>query len=443
MLQDSVISSGDDKNSQTIDSLRKKIEIRIFPLLPVMAREKRLRSSSRSKVDTRASPGLPRIINKHSAMTSSHSRKQFDVDILVSEMSDLESIDVKTIDDESIYQTSFLQNRDSDSTRATANNRQRKSIRPSYNTEHEFLDRELFEIKSGYKKFKKKHSKYIKAETSDGDSFNEIEYLDCLKELVKEYEKKSKLKNIEDDILFKKTRNLKNEAFLTYTRSCLKFKFSFEKHIIELIERMKDLYYDHINKCCCNFSSIDYNLVKSSENDIIEEEFFEEIEDDKSSRANSIVNSYQKALNKNNNPNRNFNINVIYDNDKMVKQLNDIVKSEFHDINKLLAKLNSIIGSFYTFIRMRLSYVTACNQVLKKIEIILKTFFEWVKQDKKFLDNLTECIEYMQRKSKEKEKKHLLLQSKLQSVHKKAGRVNKDIDMLKKRHSECVRYVRK
>jgi hypothetical protein len=170
-------------------------------------------------------------------------------------------------------------------------------------------------------------------------------------------------------------------------------------------------------------------------NEIIEEEFFEDMEED-SPRTHSIVNSYQQALNKNGS--KILNINVIYENDALIKQYNEISKNEFHDINKIIAKLNSIIGNFQMFIRMRLAYVKMCEEVLSKIEVIIRTFYDWVKQDKKFLDNLTECIDHMQRKSKHKERRHLLVQSKLQIVQKKANKVHREIDMLRKRQNECM-----
>ena len=444
MLQDSVISSGDDTKNKSVENFRKKIEIRIFPLMPMMNSEekRRARSTSRSRSDQRSST-LPKIHNKRFTAAATQSRRQFDTDTIVSSMTDMESnFDARTIDDESIFQSSFVNNRDSNSSKVTANNiKIKKNIRPSYNTDHDFLDRELFEIKSAYKNFKKKNSKFIKLETSDGDSFNEIEYSESLRDLIKEYEKKSKLNNIEKDILLQKTRSLSHtESYLTYTRRFLKFRYNFEKHIVEIIERMKDLYYDHISKCCCNFSSIDYNnLGKANElliNEIIEEEFFEDIEDE-SPRANSIVNSYHQALNKN--TPKTLNINVIYENDNLIKQYNEIVKNEFHDINKILAKINSVISNFHMFVRMRLAYVKMCGEVINKIEIIIKTLNDWVKQDKKFLDNLTECIDHMQRKGKHKERRHLLVQSKLQIVQKKANKVHREIDTLRKRQNECIR----
>ena len=443
MLQDSQISSGDDTKTNRLNKYKKKIEIRIFPLLPVsksftdISGKRRLRGSS--KEDKRNQIMLPKL-NKRYTNGINLNKRPYDSD-QASEITDIESnIDQRTIDDESMY--SFARYHDSaNSQNLTINTRMKKHIRATYNTEHEFLDRELFEMKSKYKSFQKKHFNFMKSlESKDGDNFSEIEYLANIREIITEYEKKSKIKNIESDILEKRTRNLNQPQYLSYTRRFLKFKHNIETTIIDLIERMKDLYYDHISKCCCNFSSLDYHLLKLNEtnnNEIIEEEFLEEIIDE-NLEINNTLSVYKSNNKKSQKP---FNVKVIYDYDDLVKQYNDAIKAEFHDINKIIAKQNSFITSFYSFIRMRINYVGLCVEVLKKVEIILKKFFEWVKQDKKYLDNLTECIEHMQREGKEKDTRRLYLQAKLQIVQKKVNKANKEVELLRRRQTECIRYV--
>jgi hypothetical protein len=384
---------------------RKKLDI-MFPLLPTMdsSSKKSISDTNISKKKESRRGTLPRLPTRRN-----QNRKQYDS---VTEISEYGSF---RTDDESSTIINYNTN----------NGKHRPHIRASFNTEHEFLERELSEMKDDFKKFRKKHLGSIMVEANDGDNFNEIEYIEKLKECINEYEKKSKLKCLENDILYKKVQYL-SQAHLDYTKRFAKFKNSFETKILSLIERIKDLYFDHISKCCCNFSSIDG--IKFHDNEIIEEEYFC---DDNSVIQTNVGSKYKNK----------FYINVIFDYDTNVKKFNDHAKSELKEINKLVAKQSSFTETFLMFIRQRVSYVGLCEEIVRKCEDLVKNFFEWTKQDKKFLDRLSECIEDMQRESKEKDSKRLYLQSRLHLVQKRLQKTNKDIELLRRKQAEFGQYV--
>lgn len=287
-------------------------------------------------------------------------------------------------------------------------------IRPTFGSEHDFIDMEILDMQKTLQIFRHETLEKFIDISKNQNGITPSYLLRYADELQVEFGQNY------NELLKKKNVSKKSDlVYLELIKQFVNYKVEFEKAFFPVEKNANVLFYEHLNKFCCNFYKEKFRL------DVLEKNFHP------SRERQELTNTLKEIL------------DSVTDYDDVVKEFKERIQEELHLINRNTHKLRNFSNeSLSRYLKFRTEYMTLSTMVFSKLENLFKVFKKWTRNDKDFVMNLHIGIEDLDKLKNKKQIEKISAQGELNEVKKLLKKLSKDIEEVCTKHDEMKKYAR-